>query len=86
MPDITRPEFRPIPIRNPSSMPSARSQSLNPSSRVGGHLAGRRHRPIGVVDVLDRRTEHGHEAVAEVVHERAAVIEDGVAHRPLDIG
>ena len=44
------------------------------------HLAGGLERPVGVVGLLQRRAEHGHDAVAHVGHERAAVVEDRLAH------
>jgi hypothetical protein len=45
------------------------------------HRASGRQRPVRVLGGLHRRAEHGHDAVAHVGHERAAVVEDLVAHR-----
>ena len=45
------------------------------------HVARGRERAVGVVLLLQRRAEHGHDAVAHVGDERAAVVEDRLAHR-----
>ena len=44
------------------------------------HVARGLERPIGMVLLLQRRAEDGHDAVAHVGHERAAVVEDRLAH------
>ena len=44
------------------------------------HVARGGERAVGVVGLLERRAEDGHDAVAHVGHERAAVVEDRLAH------
>ena len=44
------------------------------------HLARRDERPIGVVGLVDRRAEDGHDAVAHVGDQRAAGGEDRLGH------
>ena len=74
------PLLRPMPILKPSCRPSSRSQALKPSRRVE-HVARGGQRAVGVVVLRQRRAEDGHDAVAHVGHERAAVVEDRLAHR-----
>ena len=79
-PDITGPVLRPMPILKPSCMSVSRSHWLKPSRRVE-HVARGGERAVGVVGLLERRAEDGHDAVAHVGDERAAVVEDRLAHR-----
>ncbi len=44
------------------------------------HLGGGGERTIGVVGLLERRAEHGHDAVAHVGDQRAAGAEDRLGH------
>ena len=42
------------------------------------------HRPVGVVVLRERRAEHRHHRVADVLHDRALLLEDGGVHlRPV---
>ena len=68
-----------MPILKPSWSSCSRSHSLKPLHPVE-HLARGLQRTIGVVLLLQRRAEDGHDAVAHVGHERAAVVEDRLAH------
>ena len=68
-----------MPILKPSPSPRSRIQALNSSSRSSIAARGR-ERLVGVVVGRDRRAEHGHDPVAHVGDERAAVVEDRVAH------
>ena len=78
--DITAPASRPIPILKPSCRLSSRSASLKPDEPVE-HVPRRGQRAVGVVLLLQRCSEHGHDAVAHVGDERSAVVEDRLAHR-----
>ena len=73
-----------------SPMPSSKGgrPALLPASvhlalgRVHGQR--RRHGPVGVVGLRERRAEHRHHGVADELHHGAAVAEDGVVHgRPV---
>ncbi len=44
------------------------------------HLGGGRQRTIGVIGLLERRAEHGHDAVAHIGDQRAAGAEDRLGH------
>ncbi len=60
--------------------PRAAQRAL--TSRLRGvHRASGRHRPLGVVGLRDRRAEHRHHRVADELHDRAALAEDGPVHR-----
>ena len=79
-PDITWPLLRPMPILKPSCRPSC-AQPLVEALEAVEHVARGGQRAVGVVVLRQRRAEHGHDAVAHVGHERAAVVEDRLAHR-----
>ncbi len=79
-PDITVPLLRPIPIAKPSPWPSACIQRVEARQSQLEHLACRRDRPVGVVGLLERGAEDGHDPVAHVGDEGAAVVHDRVAH------
>ena len=80
LPDITRPEFRPMPMRNPDPRSCSRSQALKRGRRTVSISRALAERAVGVVVLGDRRSEHGHDPVAHVGDERAPVVEDRVAH------
>ena len=81
LPDITGPELRPIPIRKPSPIPDVCEPPVELGELLGDHRASRRDRQVRVIVRRHRRAERGHHAVAHVVDERAAVIEDRVGHQ-----
>ena len=80
LPETTMPVFRPMPILKPSLTSCSRSHAFHLGSRSREHLARGRERAVGVVGLLDRRAEHGHDPVALVGDERAAVVEDRLGH------
>ena len=47
----------------------------------GVHRRRRRDRPVRVVRLRERRAEHGHHRVADELHDRALLAEDGLVHR-----
>src|ERR1700722_6752206 len=50
------------------------------------HGLRRHHGSVGVVDLFERRTEHGHHRVSDELHHRAVLPQDGVVHgRPMDV-
>ena len=44
------------------------------------HVDGRRDRPVGVVSLRERCTEHGHDGVPDELHDGAGLAEDRVVH------
>ena len=74
----TSPVLSPTPMRNGGLARAARSR-LKRSSRVE-HVARGAQRAVGVVGLVERRAEHGHDPVAHVRDERAARVEDRVGH------
>ena len=50
------------------------------SRRGAEHLARGAQRPLGMVALLERRTEHGHDAVAHVRDQRPAGAENRLGH------
>ena len=74
----TSPVDRPMPSPNAGS-PSARHCSLTACLALV-HRARRLQRAVGVVVLRERRAEHGHHRVADVLHHGAALGEDRVVH------
>ena len=70
----TSPVDRPMPSPN-GSRPSA-SQPRSSVGLAAVHRRPRRQRAVGVVVLRERRAEHRHHRVADVLHDRAALVED----------
>ena len=79
LPDMNGPLLRPMPILKPRSKPCSRSDLVVLRQPHLEHLARSGERAVGVVRLRQRRAEDGHQPVAEVRDERAAVREHRVA-------
>ncbi len=79
-PDITGPLLRPIPIAKPLAHPLLGHPLVEARQAHVEHLARRGECAVGVVVLLERRAEDGHDPVAHVGDEGAAVVHDRVAH------
>ena len=53
---------------------------VEPVKARSDHLRGRRQRAVGVIGLLERRSEHGHDAIAHVGDERTAGAQDRLGH------
>ena len=69
-----------IPTRRPKSSPRPGRPAMTASKRTCISCRGP-HRPQGVVLADVRHAEHRHHAVAEELHDRAAVVVDRAPHR-----
>ena len=80
LPGHDLPLFRPMPIPKPSLVPLLAEPGVEARQALREHLPRGGDGAVGVVGLLERRAEDGHDPVAHVGDERAAVVEDRLGH------